>query len=79
MAHSYGGVLGIIAFVTMLVRGLLNGNTSFELLFTATLFLFAFAVVGFVLGSIAAQTVKESVKLQLNTELDALQKENTRA
>jgi hypothetical protein len=79
MAHSYGGVLGVIAFLAVLVRGMIGGAAFFPTLIGASLFMGTFAIVGFVLGAVAAQTVKESVQMRLNAELNALTEQNTEA
>jgi hypothetical protein len=61
MGRSYAGILGPIAFATVIVRGLLAGADVIATLKTATAALFLFAAVGYVAGRIAAGIVRDSV------------------
>ena len=70
MGRVYAGVLGLIAFLTVLIRGAMAG--SFEsTLCTAVAYLFAFAAVGAVVGRLAGWVVDESVRMRFSAELQA--------
>jgi len=59
----------MIAFVTVLARGLLHGRTLESTLLTAALYLPVFAILGYVVGKAAAAAVDESVQQQLNAQI----------
>jgi hypothetical protein len=69
MGPSYAGILGPIAFVTMLARGLISGSSTDHSLFLAIVYLVAFAALGFITGTIADRVVLESVKQRFDHEL----------
>jgi hypothetical protein len=71
MAHSYAGILGIMAFATVLLQGLLHGAAADATLASALTCLLAFAAWGFVAGQIAASTVSQSVRARVWEELRA--------
>jgi len=62
MGRSYAGILGPLAFATVLFRGLILADGVEPTLELAMICLFAFSIVGFVVGGIAEATVLESVK-----------------
>ncbi len=61
MGRSYAGILGPLAFATVIVRGLLAGADVIATLKTASAALFVFAAVGYVAGRVAAGIVRDSV------------------
>ena len=69
MGPSYAGILGPIAFTTVLARGLLTGSSADALLIPAFVSLIAFAAIGYVAGSLADRVVLESVKQKFDLEL----------
>ncbi len=71
MGRKYGGVLGLIAFATILARGVLRGGDAESTFLLASLCLMALAAVGYVVGNLAAWVVNESVRTKLADELDA--------
>ncbi|HEU0067733.1 MAG TPA: hypothetical protein VFQ26_00545 [Nitrospiraceae bacterium] len=71
MGRTYAGILGPLAFTTILARGVFNGSGAESTLILATTCLFAFAGVGYVVGQIADSIVLEAVKFQFNAELQA--------
>ncbi|MCC6124190.1 MAG: hypothetical protein IT426_04465 [Pirellulales bacterium] len=75
MGRIYGGILGLLAFQTILVRGWIHQSDSQGTLWIAWLGLILFAAVGLVVGRVAGQIVKESVIGRVNAEL-AAQEEN---
>ena len=71
MAPLYAGVLGLLAFVSCLTRGLLNGSDAQTILLAGCLHLGAFAAIGAVLGYMAGQTIEESVRKRVADEVAA--------
>lgn len=71
MARTYAGILGLLAFLTCVARGLIQGGGPVGVLGTACLTMAAFAVVGSLVGWIAQQTVEESVRGRVAAEVAA--------
>ncbi|MGO8690755.1 MAG: hypothetical protein ACLQLG_14120 [Thermoguttaceae bacterium] len=69
MARSYAGILGPLAFLTVLARGLLGGGGTEPVLYQAWLSLLAFAALGCVIGWFAERTVRDSVNGRIAAEL----------
>jgi len=67
----YAGVLGPVAFATILARGLIDAGGVETTLKVATFCLFAFAAIGYVAGRIADFMVFETVHARLNEEIQA--------
>ncbi|PHR95689.1 MAG: hypothetical protein COA78_29705 [Blastopirellula sp.] len=75
MNRSYAGTLGVVAFITVLIRGFLEWGGFESIMFSAVIALFLFAAIGYIVGSVATRIVDESVRNKLNAELNALQQE----
>ena len=73
MGRAYAGVLGYLASALTLVRGAVAGGGVENTLLAAIAALATFAVVGFVLGTIAQATVDAAVRDRLETQLQATQ------
>lgn len=73
MGPSYAGILGSLAYVIVILRGVLQGYAVEGTIRLSILMLFVFAAVGYVIGKIAESTVKESIRVQLQRELEALE------
>lgn len=71
MGRSYAGCLGLIAFLAQILRGVIGGAGMETILFQAWLSLFAFAAIGYVLGSVASFIVEDSVQTKIGEELAA--------
>jgi hypothetical protein len=75
MARAFSGVLGAMAVVYVILRGLLLGTLPDQILGTC-LFAFAlFASLGYVIGKIADQTVCDSVENRFRSEIKRLRAE----
>ena len=72
MGRNYAGVLGLLAFFTTVARGVTHGAGAESTLMNACLALVVFAVVGFVIGSLAAWNVEQSIRAQLADEVARL-------
>jgi hypothetical protein len=71
MGPSYAGILGPIAFVTTLVRGVIGGGGADQALVSSAIHLLAFAAIGYVLGRVAEYVVLESVRQRFDRDLKA--------
>lgn len=71
VGRSYAGVLGPLAMLGVIARGWLHTATVETVLQQATLALFAFAGIGWVIGQIAQSIVDDSVRGTIATELAA--------
>jgi len=69
MGPTYAGILGALAFVLVILRGLISGSSATSVLPVALGGLFGFALIGYVAGRLAEQSVIESVKLRFEQEL----------
>ena len=73
MGPSYAGTLGTLAYVIVILRGVLQGYAVEGTIWLSILMLFVFAAVGYVIGKIAESTIKDSIRVHLERELDALE------
>jgi hypothetical protein len=73
VARIYAGILGPLAFLTSLARGIVHGGSSQTVLETAWCCLLGFAAAGYVIGRLAEWTIIESVHGRLAAELAARQ------
>jgi len=71
VARTYAGILGLLAFGTSLVGGVIHGKQPESVIWKAWLCLLAFSAVGWVLGWIAERTVVEALTQKAVAELAA--------
>ncbi len=71
MGRIYAGVLGTLAMVVVLCRGVMGAGGVEGTLTMATLSMIAFAIIGSFLGYIAEATIEESVRFKIEQELAA--------
>lgn len=71
MGRIYAGALGLLAFVTILARGLIAGAGSGNLMLYAVAALFVFAAIGWLIGVTAQRTIDEAVKRRFDDEVKA--------
>jgi membrane protein implicated in regulation of membrane protease activity len=69
LARQYAGILGLLALMVSLMRGIVAGGASQATLWTAWLGLLAFTILGAVIGWLAERIVRESVSSQILSEL----------
>ena len=74
MGPSYAGILGTRAYVIVILRGVLQGYAVEGTIKLSILLLFVFAAIGYVIGKIAESTIEDSIQVQLQRELEALEK-----
>lgn len=77
MARTYAGVLGSLAFLVSLARGLLHGGSTELAVGVACGHLLVFAVIGCVLGRMAQGIVDDAVCGRLAAELAAQERAET--
>lgn len=75
MGRIYAGILGPVAFATILGRSLVDGGAVDSTIKLATACLFAFAAIGYIAGSIADSIVTESVRTRFEIALRAREAE----
>jgi hypothetical protein len=69
VARTYAGILGPLAFVISLLRGMLAGGGTDSVLWAAWCSLLAFAAIGCVIGWLAERTVADAINGRIATEL----------
>ena len=65
MGQTFAGTLGLLAFVSTVLRGVLAGGEASAVLGPAMVSLVVFTVVGFGLGQLAAWQVETAITAQL--------------
>jgi hypothetical protein len=71
MGRTYAGILGPIAFGVIVARCLAQGGNVASALCAAPLALFAFAFIGYIIGSIAERTIVEAIEAKFHAQLQA--------
>lgn len=69
MAQTYAGILGSLAFLTSLARGLIHFGGTESVLWSVWLSLLVFSVVGYLIGWVAEKIVEDSVRGRISAEL----------
>ncbi|MCA9268660.1 MAG: hypothetical protein KDA41_09325 [Planctomycetales bacterium] len=75
MGRIYAGVLGLLAFVTILARGWLENAVGGMTVIHAAAAMFVFALVGAIVGMLAEQAVVEAVRKKFDAEVAAFEAE----
>lgn len=70
MGRAYAGILGPLAMAVVICRGTLASGGVEGTLIEAVASLGLFAVIGAILGHLAQTTVDESVRAQLQSQLE---------
>jgi hypothetical protein len=65
VARTYAGILGLLAFAISLARGFLHAWSMETTLLQAWIGLWAFAMLGAVLGWLAGRIIEEEVRAQI--------------
>lgn len=73
MGRAFAGILGPLALVTVIARGLLHGAAVEATLTTGWLVLIAFAAIGYVIGELAGWTVDDSVRARFTAEMAVIE------
>ncbi len=73
MGPSYAGVLGTIAFTTVLLRGVATGAAVETTLASAVVSLVLFSLLGYIVGQIAGRIVLDSVRAKMAGESAAIE------
>ncbi len=73
MGRSYAGIIGLLAFVTVVTRGLIDGASVESTLQVACLSLFGYAAIGYVIGRVGELIVADSVGAKFDAEMKAYQ------
>ena len=70
MGRTYAGILGSLAFTLTLARSAIDSNSVESTIRLATICLFLFAVIGYLVGQLAESIVLEAVKVNFDKELE---------
>ena len=79
MARQYAGILGLLAFLTVLARAAVWGGDLTAAMQTALLALMAFAVLGGAIGGLAKFIVDDAARSRLKRELETRQEQAAQA
>ena len=71
MGRKYAGILGPISFGTVIARSIIQGGDANEALVTACVTLFAFAIIGYIVGVIAERTIVEAIQVKFHAQWQA--------
>lgn len=71
MGRHFAGILGLLAFLVVLVRGWVRGAGVEGTVEQAMWLLFGFGFLGYLAGSVAERVVAESVRSRLEAEMKA--------
>ncbi|WP_425398280.1 hypothetical protein [Aeoliella sp.] len=71
MGRAYAGVLGYLAAAVTLARGVIASGGVEGTMLSAIAAMAIFAVIGFVLGTIAQTTVDQAVRQQFESQVQA--------
>jgi hypothetical protein len=74
VARQYAGILGLLAFVTVVVRGIAGGSGPQATMMTAILSMFAFAAIGCIAGTIAEGVVRDAIQAKMLAEVESRNK-----
>ena len=69
VARQYAAILGLLAMMVSLARGILAGSTGEATLWTAWLGLLAFTAIGAAIGGVAEWVVRDAVSSRILMEL----------
>ncbi len=73
MGRSYAGVLGLVAFITVVVRAVGHQSGASATFPIAAAMLFVFAGLGYLVGSIAEWAIAADLKARFAEEVTRLQ------
>lgn len=72
MGPSYAGILGSLAFVIVILRGALHGYAAEGTIKLSILMMFVFAAIGYIVGRVASNTVRDSIRARVTREIESL-------
>ena len=73
MGRRYAGILGPLAMILIIVKGVREAGSVESILWSGVLALVVMASVGFLLGELAAWIVEDSVRTKIANEIAALE------
>ena len=76
VAHTYAGILGPLAMLAALIRGLTHGSSAATVVMTAWICLLVFACIGAAVGALAGWIVEQSVHERVLVELESSEQLN---
>jgi len=73
MGRAYAGILGPVAFVTVIVRAAIHGGDASQAVAAALVALGVFALLGLILGTIAERVIREAIEMRFRDQWNELQ------
>ncbi|MEM7477927.1 MAG: hypothetical protein AAF483_23315 [Planctomycetota bacterium] len=73
MARAYSGILGALAFLLVLIRGLFLDLPTNHVLISGLVVFLIFSLTGFCIGYVADQSMEESEESRFKGEMSGLQ------
>ena len=71
MGRVYASILGLLAFLGVVVKGLIDGGGAETTFGVASACLFLFAAIGYVVGQTAGWIVDDSVRSEITAQIEA--------
>ncbi len=71
MPRIYAGVLGFLAMLVSLARGLVHGSQPDQIIGNACFYLWVYAAIGYLAGWVAQTTIEASVRTRVHEQLSA--------
>lgn len=78
MARKYACIMASLGMTIILIRGLRAGGGFESAILSAMFWTFAYGFIGYAIGSIARNTVDESVRQKLEREIAAFKAQQTK-
>jgi hypothetical protein len=79
VAQIYSGILGTLAFITTVARGMIHCGEAQSVLWSASISLILFSIIGLIIGWIAGYIVEESTTARLVAEMNATAETETKS
>lgn len=79
MGQTFAGVLGPLAFFTMLLRGVLEGAGAEDAVIRALLAMAVYAVIGYAVGRTAAWLTDEWVQMEFRRQIESVEGDSAAA
>ena len=69
MGRSYAGILGLVAFLSVMIQGFIANAATEPTLFRAWIGLLVFTAIGYLSGRLAQWMVEDSIRTKVTVEL----------
>lgn len=79
MGRSYAGILGLVAFLSVMIQGFIANAAAEPTLFRAWIGLLVFTAIGYLSGRLAQWMVEDSIRTKVTVELASEESTRTAA